>query len=129
MNIQNLILKLKVQAAAMQRGIHSDYALIEREDLKQLLDDHDKLTKLLWSNVDRSVEQWRKELGEQLDNRMLDTGKICDMVPKACKHAPISMNYSVASDAPVSPLAPDLLYPGGPTMDEVRASMPNEPLK
>lgn len=61
MGIQDTITKLKIQASALMRGIHGDFILVERADFKVLLADHERLTKLMWSGIDRSMEQWAKE--------------------------------------------------------------------
>lgn len=62
MNIYNVALKLKIQVQACMRGIHGAYVLVERADLKYLLDDHDRVTKLMWSSVQRSIEEWKVSL-------------------------------------------------------------------
>lgn len=90
MSTNDLLLKLKVQLGAVMRGIHSDYVLIERTDLKALLDDHERLSELMWSNVQRTMEQWKKSLTpeefkkqfEQQFYSNVNEGKICDMTPK-----------------------------------------------
>lgn len=67
MSFADTLQKVKIQVQACMRGIHGDYVLVERADLKALLDDHDRLTKLMWSSVQRSLDEWKKTLsGEEL---------------------------------------------------------------
>lgn len=67
MSFADTLQKVKIQVQACMRGIHGDYVLVERADLKALLDDHDRLTKLMWSSIQRSLDEWKKTLsGEEL---------------------------------------------------------------